>query len=211
MTLASDLAKCRGCRVPMFTSWVRWNDAGRPEGTIYSGAFGLCGQCYASARYHGTLPNPAPRTEQCGRRSKYGGHPCRRLVTPGSTCSDHRMDRIPQPPRRRHVRRGAPSLTTTQQGYGFAHQQERDRWRPIIAAGRGECTEPICLLPTRQIAPGSHWDLAHNRQTGGYRGPAHRKCNRAEGARHKEALRQQATRPRATTDQRDWHSRPWPG
>jgi hypothetical protein len=102
--------------------------------------------------------------------------------------------------------------TTTEQGYGYEHQRLKEQWRPIVDAGRAICAEPICLLPDRHIAPSQPWDLAHNRRTGGYRGPAHRRCNRAEGARHKEALRQQATQPRPVNNgQRDWHSRPWPG
>jgi hypothetical protein len=113
--------------------------------------------------------------------------------------------------KRRHVRRGVKPLTTTEQGYGHLHKQERERWRPVVEAGNARCAELICLLPTRTINPGAPWDLAHNRQTGAYRGPAHRRCNRAEGARHKEALRQgraTITRPDQPAA-REWHSREW--
>ena len=101
--------------------------------------------------------------------------------------------------------------TTTEQGYGYTHQQERERWRPTVEAGRAICAEPICLHPTRTINPGTPWDLAHNRRTGGYRGPAHRRCNRAEGARWKEQLRLRGLPAAAQDSRSDWHSRPWPG
>ncbi|MGH3536556.1 MAG: hypothetical protein ACRDQG_17835 [Pseudonocardiaceae bacterium] len=73
--------------------------------------------------------------------------------------------------------------TTTQRGYGVTHQRERDRWRPVVERGEGWCAELVCLMPTRWIIPGSRWDLAHDRRTGGYLGPAHAICNRAEGGR----------------------------
>lgn len=76
--------------------------------------------------------------------------------------------------------------TTTERGYGAAHQTERARWQPTIDAGNGWCSEPICLMPTRVIQPGQAWDLAHDRTTGEHRGPAHPKCNRTEGATYRQ-------------------------
>jgi hypothetical protein len=72
---------------------------------------------------------------------------------------------------------------TAARGYGAAHQAERRRLAPTVAQGEGWCTELVCLMKTRWIRPGSPWDLAHDRASGGYLGPAHRRCNRAEGAR----------------------------
>lgn len=72
--------------------------------------------------------------------------------------------------------------TTTERGYGRAHQVERERWRPTVEAGQAWCTEPICLHDDRWIPPGTPWHLAHNREAGGYRGPAHERCNTSEGA-----------------------------
>lgn len=72
--------------------------------------------------------------------------------------------------------------------YGTAHKAERKRWEPTIDNGDGWCNEPICLEERegrgRWINPATPWDLAHDRTTGQWRGPAHARCNRAEGARH---------------------------
>lgn len=74
--------------------------------------------------------------------------------------------------------------TANERGYGATHQAVRRGLEPLVASGRAFCTEPICLEPDRRIKPGSPWDLAHNRSVPGtYHGPAHSRCNRAEGAR----------------------------
>lgn len=65
--------------------------------------------------------------------------------------------------------------------YGHAHRKERARLAPLVASGQAVCCELICVMPSRYIAPGSDWDLAHDRRTGGYLGPSHAKCNRREG------------------------------
>lgn len=91
-------------------------------------------------------------------------------------------------------------LTTTQRGYGSAHQAERERWRPVVDAGHAECAELVCLEERdgrgRWIPPGSEWHLAHGADQQGYRGPAHVRCNTAEGARRMHA--QRAARPPST-------------
>jgi hypothetical protein len=71
---------------------------------------------------------------------------------------------------------------TASRGYTGQHTRIRAQLAPTVAAGHAHCTEPICLMRSRWIAPGSAWDLAHNRAAGGYHGPAHTKCNRSEGA-----------------------------
>lgn len=81
--------------------------------------------------------------------------------------------------------------STTARGYGTQHQALRRELAPKVAAGDAHCTEPICHDPDgtgRWIAPGRPWDLAHNRDTGGYRGPAHQHCNRREGAEWRNAI-----------------------
>ena len=80
--------------------------------------------------------------------------------------------------------------TTTGRGYGHGHQREREQHRPAVEAGEADCTEPICINPAgRWIEPGTPWDLAHDREHGGYLGPAHSQCNRSEGATYGNANR----------------------
>lgn len=62
------------------------------------------------------------------------------------------------------------SLSTTERGYGYLHQQERKRLAPIVLAGGVLCAR--CGLP---IESGQAWDLGHadgNRER--YTGPEHR-------------------------------------
>jgi hypothetical protein len=82
-----------------------------------------------------------------------------------------------------------PQLTTTERGYGADHQRQRKALTPTVDAGQAWCTEPICLMDDRWIQPGTPWDLAHNREAGPgqYRGPAHARCNRSEGARFRDS------------------------
>lgn len=79
---------------------------------------------------------------------------------------------------------------TTARGYGRAHQVEKDKHRPTVDSGQALCTEPICLMPDRWIKPGTAWDLSHDRLNGGYLGPSHATCNRAEGGRWRHVKRQ---------------------
>jgi hypothetical protein len=73
--------------------------------------------------------------------------------------------------------------STAERGYTGEHVKLRRKWKPAVDAGQANCHEIICLYRSRWIPPGMAWDLAHDRVNGGYRGPSHRKCNRAEGAR----------------------------
>lgn len=82
--------------------------------------------------------------------------------------------------------------------YRHAHQQTRTAWAAVVNSGEAHCTEPICLMPSRWIPPGSQWHLAHNRAGGGYHGPAHVKCNTSEGARWLAQLK--ATKPEPTAN-----------
>ena len=79
-------------------------------------------------------------------------------------CLEHR--------RAREAARG----TTAERGYGSQHQAERQRWLPLVKAGRVNCWR--C---GERIEPGDEFDLGHDdydrRIT---RGPEHaRRCNRA--------------------------------
>lgn len=99
---------------------------------------------------------------------------------------------------------------TTARGYGSQHQRERERHRPLVESGQATCCEIVCRYRSRRIPPGAPWDLAHDRRTGGYLGPAHRRCNRSEGRRWAEHLRQLrsagfATPTRPTTRTNRWN------
>ncbi len=90
----------------------------------------------------------------------------------------------------------ATTPTTTQRGYGSKHRRLRQQYAPMVAAGRAQCAEVVCIMPTRWIQPGTPWDLAHGTTCDTYRGPAHAACNRSEGATRGNLTR--ATNPRTT-------------
>lgn len=64
--------------------------------------------------------------------------------------------------------------STTARGYGWQHQQLRNKYRHLVASGRA-----ICWRCGNPIPPGAPWDLGHddNDRTR-YRGPEHQSCNR---------------------------------
>jgi hypothetical protein len=73
--------------------------------------------------------------------------------------------------------------STTAQGYGWRHQQQRAHWAKVIEADGGTwCQATVCLMPSRWITPNEPWDLGHEDGQRGWRGPEHRTCNRTDGA-----------------------------
>lgn len=70
-----------------------------------------------------------------------------------------------------------------QRGYDAEHDRLRARWKPRVERGGVHCHAATCLMPTRLILLGQPWDLDHNDDRTGYRGPAHALCNRAAGGR----------------------------
>ena len=83
-----------------------------------------------------------------------------------------------------------------------AHRAKVAQYRRLVDSGKGWCCEVICLVEqdggTRWIPPHSPMDAAHDRTDPHgrrYLGPAHRRCNRAEGARfkHQRDAQQAAT------------------
>lgn len=90
--------------------------------------------------------------------------------------------------------------------YRYAHQQERKRWAPVVAAGEAYCTEPICLMRSRWIPPGTPWHLSHDAATGRWIGPSHRRCNLAESnrRRHLRLGRRAASKAAGTPTSGRW-------
>ncbi|WP_134740008.1 hypothetical protein [Nocardioides sp. 503] len=70
--------------------------------------------------------------------------------------------------------------------YRWAHQQERKRWVPVVAAGEAYCAEPVCKMRSRLIPPAwantQLWHLCHDPTGTVVIGPGHRRCNTSEGA-----------------------------
>lgn len=85
---------------------------------------------------------------------------------------------------------------TVARGYGQQHRRERARWAPIVAAGHASCCQPVCLMPSRAITPGTPWDLAHDPTRTRWLGPAHRRCNRRDGMLNGAAQRRGRRKPR---------------
>jgi hypothetical protein len=68
--------------------------------------------------------------------------------------------------------------STVARGYGQEHRRRREALRRLVEMGAAVCSR--CGLG---ITPGTPWDLDHTPDRTGYLGPAHRRCNRAAGAR----------------------------
>ena len=83
--------------------------------------------------------------------------------------------------------------------YGNTHQQLRRLWSPRVEAGEVWCHRPTCQ---QWIQPGTPWDLGHDDDTGDWRGPEHRACNRGASARNTNAKRAAKVTP-------PHHSRKW--
>lgn len=83
--------------------------------------------------------------------------------------------------------------TTTQRGYGAAHQAERAKWKPLVDAGRVQCHakrhKPACLARGLWLGPGIPWDLGHTEDRRAWTGPEYRGCNRADGGRRRSRKR----------------------
>ena len=87
--------------------------------------------------------------------------------------------------------------TTSQRGYGTAHQRLRQQWQQAIDQGGVTCAR--CGYPIPPEQPRA-WDLGHTEDRSGYTGPEHARCNRAAGARKRNRL----AAMREQVRQRDW-------
>jgi hypothetical protein len=85
---------------------------------------------------------------------------CGRLTNPGPRCPAH----TPQ--------------TTTQRGYGWAHQRRRQRIADLVEGGQA-----VCVRCGRRIPPGAEWDLDHSDDRATWLGPSCRRCNRATSSK----------------------------
>lgn len=65
-----------------------------------------------------------------------------------------------------------------------SHQAFWKEWdAKIRVTGGGECSERVCIMPTRRIEPNLDWHLTHDHVKGGpddYLGPARREFNMYE-------------------------------
>ena len=113
-------------------------------------------------------------------------------------CRAQAKDRRTHEHRHRDRERTATRPTTTEQGYGAAHQKLRAKWAPAVAGGG-----VFCARCGGRIDPGEPWDLGHDDEDRSrYAGPEQSLCNRRT-ATHR------ADRRRAS-DSRSW-SRHWFG
>ncbi len=80
--------------------------------------------------------------------------------------------------------------------YGHEHRKVRAQYQRLIDAGQGWCAEPICLMPSREIPPGSgpdDWHVCHDPSGTRIIGPGHARCNESEAAKRGNAMRKPTT------------------
>ena len=86
--------------------------------------------------------------------------------------------------------------SSSERGYGAAHQRLRREWLPKVERG-----EVCCAKCGEWIAPGTPWHLGHDDQDRTqYLGPLHRRCNCDTGAFRQRIVQQGQQRAAS----RDW-------
>lgn len=81
------------------------------------------------------------------------------------------------------------SGSTTARGYGYEHQQRRLRALAALRQREAMGAETPCARCGRPVYSGQPLDLDHTDDRSGYRGLAHRRCNRGAGAAKGNARR----------------------
>jgi hypothetical protein len=85
-----------------------------------------------------------------------------------------------------------PWMKTAARGYGAVHQKLRAQAKALVDSGGAVCWR--CGIA---INPGEPFDLGHDdHDRGTYRGPEHRRCNRATNGRGKKSGGKSLTGPR---------------
>ena len=97
----------------------------------------------------------------------------------------------------------SPRRSTSQRGYGTAHQAARRRVAQLVASGLATCAR--C---GESIEPGAAWDLDHMDDRAGYLDPSHQRCNRGQGARNGAAATN-ARRRSQTGSLKPGYARSW--
>lgn len=71
--------------------------------------------------------------------------------------------------------------SSTERGYGYAHQQDRAAWAPLVATGTVRCRRrDQCTASNLFIQPNEAWDLGHpDAECDAPKAPEHLGCNRA--------------------------------
>lgn len=85
-----------------------------------------------------------------------------------------------------HVPSNRHRPPTAARGYDAEHQRERERWRPLVSAGRVTCRrgDACRFYPDTLIHPGQPWDLGHpDEDCPAPRAPEHRLDNRGAPGR----------------------------
>lgn len=73
--------------------------------------------------------------------------------------------------------------STTARGYGYEHQKARRAHLAALREREAAGVETLCARGCGQpVRTGQHLDLDHTDDRSGYRGLAHRSCNRGAGA-----------------------------
>jgi len=89
--------------------------------------------------------------------------------------------------------------TTTERGYGAAHQKLRAEQAKLLAH---QGWLPCARCP-RPILPGQQWHLDHTDDRTSYLGPSHRRCNELAAARRGGLTVHGLGQPRRRAS-RDW-------